>query len=334
MLLASEQMDARTWTSSDGKAIEAEFVRYEGGDKVVIEMNGKEFTVPFSKLSQTDLEWLEQKKKEDAESAVKRAAKAKSMTGRFDNKPIHSRLFTDAKGYFKDSERKKFIRAVGSGNHGGDVNNGSQEEWMARDLVNDTCSIYVPSSYDATEAYGIFLYINHSPNAHINKAWYPIFDEFKMIAVSANKVGNDVSYARRVCLSMDALASVEKDYNIDPNRRVVAGTSGGGHMAMLTAALFPEMFLGAISSAAQSYLPGHFPGLDVGDFKRGERKKNKWLVISGEKDRNHPEILKTSKDWEKARLDYKFLDVPGMGHFPPSAERLPECLEWIGLKKP
>lgn len=153
-----------------------------------------------------------------------------------------------------------------------------------------------------------------------------------MIAVSANNVDNGVAYIRRVCLSMDALATIEKDYKIDPARRVVGGLSGGGHMAMLTAAMFPEMFLGAISSAAQSYLPGHFPGLDVGDFKRGARKNNKWLVISGDKDKNYQEILKTGQDWKTARMQYIFIDVPGMKHSHPSADRLPECLKWIGLQ--
>lgn len=331
-LLATGLLEARTWTSSDGKSIEADFVRHEGESSIVIQMKGKEYTLPVTKFSQEDRDWLEQQKEDIAAAKKEAAEKIKDMLGRMDKKPIHSRLFPESKDYFKDSARKSFVGTVGNGQYG-KTNDGSEDEWMQRDLVNDTCSIYVPSSYDGTEPYGIFLYINHSPGAHINKAWHPIFDEYKMIAVSANKVGNAQAYARRVCLSMDALATVEKDYQIDPARRVVAGTSGGGHMAMLTASMFPEMFLGAISSAAQSYLPGHFPGLELGDFKRGARKKNKWLVISGEKDKNYQAILTTSKEWEDARLQYKFIDVPGMGHYPPSADRLPECLEWIGLEK-
>lgn len=327
-------LEARTWTSSEGKAIEAEFLRFKGDTHIVIEMKGKEYTVPLTKFSQKDLEWLEEKKESEAESAIEKAEKAKAMTGRFDNKPIHSRLFPEAEDYFKDRVRKKMVRDVRYNPSWGEINSGTQAEWMKRDFEKDTCSIYVPSSYDGSEPYGIFLYINHSPNAYINKAWYPVFDQFKIIAVSANKTGNYVGMVRRVCLSMDALATVEKDYKIDPTRRVVCGTSGGGHMAMVTAAMFPEMFLGAISSAAQSYLPGHFPGMDLGDFKRGARKKNKWLVISGDKDKNYKTILKTSREWHEARLDYQFIDVPGMAHVPPPADRLPECLEWIGIQKP
>lgn len=61
-------------------------------------------------------------------------------------------------------------------------------------------------------------------------------------------------------LSMEALATVEESYKIDPARRIVTGLSGGGHMAMLTAALYPEYFIGAISHAAQSYYPSGVNG--------------------------------------------------------------------------
>lgn len=333
VMTISVSLDARTWTSADGKKIEASFVRYKDDSHIVIRMKGKEYTVPLSKFAQVDLDWLEQRKDEAEKSSAEKAARAKEMSGRFDHKPIHSRLFPEGKDYYKDSVRKKVVRNLEEGGWG-EYNQGKQEDWMKRDFEKDTCSIYVPASYDGTEPYGVFLYINHSPKAHINKAWYPVLDAYKLIAVSANKVGNHVPHIRRVCLSVDAVVTVEKDYKIDPGRRVVCGTSGGGHMAMLTAAMFPEMFVGAVSSAAQSYLPGHFPGMDLSDFKRGERKKNKWLVISGEKDKNYKEILSAGKDWENARLQYRFIDVPGMAHVPPPADRLPECLEWVGLKKP
>jgi hypothetical protein len=103
-------------------------------------------------------------------------------------------------------------------------------------------------------------------------------------------------------------------------------------MAFLTAAMYPELFQGAISAAAQSYLPGHFPGMELGDFTRGERKELKWVVVSGEKDRNYQEILKTGAVWEENRMQYRFIDVPGRGHSPCGAEDLKEALNWIGIR--
>ena len=54
-------------------------------------------------------------------------------------------------------------------------------------------------------------------------------------------------------------------------------------------------------------------------------------MISGDKDQNHQEILKSSKEWEDGRFAYRFFDVPGMGHTNALPEKLEEALRWIGV---
>ncbi len=51
--------EAREWTSSDGKTIEADLVR-STDDEVVLMMNGKEFTIPLSRLSQSDRDFVKE----------------------------------------------------------------------------------------------------------------------------------------------------------------------------------------------------------------------------------------------------------------------------------
>jgi predicted esterase len=217
-----------------------------------------------------------------------------------------------------------------------DSNKGTRETWLQRDDAKDVCRIYVPASYNGTVPYGLVLFVNPGGGG-IPGHWRALFDEMKLIVVSADHVGNDQPMIRRVLLSMDALATAEKQYKIDPKRRVVSGLSGGGHMAMLIAAMYPDYFLGAISHAAQSYLPsysadgGHFPGMDLRDFKRGTRDKLKWVVISGDKDFNYAEIQKTSGQWEDAKLTYRFINIPGMGHVNAEAGPMKEALQWVGL---
>lgn len=316
---------ARTWTNSNGKKIEAEFVRYTGEDKVVIKTTRKEFTLALTTLSEADQLWLKQQQE-------KNAAQLKETVGRFEKMPIDTRLFDSPKDYFKDSDRKKVLKGLDIPYYQKDENRGTMEQWLTRDLEKDTCTLYVPASYDGTEAYGLYLNIDSGKKAVIHKQWQTLFDKLKIIAVSADNADNTQPFMRRVCLSMDAFAMVENKYNIDPQRRVVGGVSGGGHMAMLTAAMFPKEFKGAISSAAQSYLPGHYPGLTIKDFKRSYRKKLKLVVVSGDKDYNYQEILDTSKVWgENNFQNYRFIDVPGMGHTYPTVDRLQEALEWIGL---
>ncbi len=157
-----------------------------------------------------------------------------------------------------------------------------------------------------------------------------------MIYVSPKGTANHQPMLRRVKLAVDALASVQATWKTDPKRTVVGGLSGGGHMAMLTHAMFPEMFVASVSHAAQSYLPqdgtcGHFPGLDVSDLKSRNLKGHKWCVISGDKDFNYQEILTSSTPWDSNRIDYRFFDIPSMGHVNAAPDKLEEALKWIGM---
>lgn len=54
-------------------------------------------------------------------------------------------------------------------------------------------------------------------------------------------------------------------------------------------------------------------------------------VISGDKDQNYQEILSSSRSWESNGFDYRFFDVPGMGHVNASPASLEEALKWIGM---
>ncbi len=58
-LTSSLFSEARTWTSSDGKKIEAELVKVDAGN-VVLLMQGKEFRVPLDRLSPEDQTFLKQ----------------------------------------------------------------------------------------------------------------------------------------------------------------------------------------------------------------------------------------------------------------------------------
>ena len=325
-LLASSSY-ARTWTNNEGKKIKADYISADG-ESVLLLMNGKEIKYAISKLSQEDRKWISTKKKEERKAKKEADKKIKEKTGRFENAPIHSVMFEESSKYFKDSVRKRVLAAF---ENGAFSHKGKAEKWLAPHPAGETCTIYVPQSYDHTEPYGLYVHIHSGKEALLKPQWHSVFDELKMIAVCADGSGNDVSMLRRVRLAIDAMATIEKDYKISPQRKVVGGNSGGGHMAMLTAAMFPDQFVGAISGVAQSYLPGHFPGMTIDDFKKKERKAMKWIVVSGDKDKNYKEIIKTSKDWKKLRMDYRFLDIPGTKHGPLSKEALQKALKWIGM---
>ena len=186
---------------------------------------------------------------------------------------------------------------------------------------------------------GVYLHVSPGDGGENLTQYAPVMDRLGLIYISAKGTSNNQPMLRRVKLSVDALAAVKSEWNVDPKRVCVGGLSGGGHMAMLIHAMFPDLFIGSVSHAAQSYLPvgggrGHFPGLDLGDLKSGALMGHKWCVISGDKDQNYQEILTSSEKWKDARFDYRFFDVPGMGHTNASPEKLEEALRWIGMATP
>jgi len=257
---------------------------------------------------------------------------------------INHKLFNTTKEYFADIVPKKVYRAYTKGgvpSNWTDANKITPEECVEYKPEEHSAIVYVPQSYDGTEPYGIYLHITPSDGGlSPDKSYQDMMDKLKLIMVSPNKTSNSESNWRRIVLAMDSMATAKHHYKVDNNRVFVGGLSGGGHMAMFCQVLYPEYFKGAISHAAQSYLPdktgnncGHFPGLRLSDVKKSPRKDKKWAIVSGDKDQNYQRILAENKSWESAKFDFKFFDVPGMGHHNAPADTLEEILTWMDAEK-
>ena len=267
----------------------------------------------------------------DAAPAAAPTATGLPQPGKVTELPIDTKMFKTAREYFAKPVQQKVCRGFKSKEYA---------DWTANTLTPEQCAgytdpqsavLYVPAAYDGSETYGVYVHISPSDGGQKpSRDWQAVFDKLKLICVSPNKTSNNVTMLRRVVLGLDALATVKAKYKTNPDRIYVGGLSGGGHMAMLSEMMYPEIYQGVISHAAQSYLMSHFPGLTLADAKLSPRTKRKWVVISGDKDKNYAEIKKTSKDWEHAKFQYKFIDVPGMKHENASAEAFEEALRWIG----
>ncbi|MBK1791228.1 prolyl oligopeptidase family serine peptidase [Persicirhabdus sediminis] len=260
-------------------------------------------------------------------------------TGMMSKVPIKAKLFADTEDYFSGKIPKsvyqmfKRDRIPSTWRNANDI---SPEECVEYKQSEHTLNIYVPADYTPDQAFGLYVHIrpNDQLEHRASSEYRELFDELGIIYVSPDGTSNSQSSWRRIVLAVDSMAHAFKFYNIDRERVYIGGFSGGGHMAMMTQMIYPEYFQGAISHAAQSYLPtrgiGHFPGVSMSDINSSPRKQKKWCVISGSKDQNYAEIIKTSKEWEKTKLDYKFINSPLMAHTPAPAEALREALAWMG----
>lgn len=57
----SADAESRTWTSTDGKTLEAEFVRVDG-DRVLVNRDGRTVPIPLERLSDADRKWVAEQK--------------------------------------------------------------------------------------------------------------------------------------------------------------------------------------------------------------------------------------------------------------------------------
>ncbi len=326
---ASDTGDARVWTNTQGQRMTAELVEFDGST-VSLKRGGRIMKVPLSALSQQDQTFL-------AGRTAPPPVPAKEVkTGHFRDYAITTKFCKTTRDYFAESVPRKVYRAYKRGKESLAAvhwNDTPPEE--CAEYKDGTCAVYVPDTYDGTTPFGVYLHIN--PGNRGGVLHPSVLKELKMIGVSPHDTPNGSPDWNRIIRAMDSLATVKNDFLVDDKRVVVGGLSGGGHIGFFCHMLYPDEFVGAISHAAQSYLPGmdnrgtHFPGLSIADTKSGRRMTNKWAVVSGDKDQNYQEILSTGKLWEKNRFQYRFFDIPGMGHTTASPQVFKEVMQWIGV---
>ncbi|MEP4077851.1 hypothetical protein [Haloferula sp.] len=336
-ILLAPFSEARSWTDVEGRVIEADYVSSDE-ENVIILKGEKEFTLPLERLSEADRTWVKEQSEGGGEMDGDKAAEPKkeaAKNGLIDELPVTVLFRTSpeewaaGKAAEKCSEDEHFSKPLNT-----NFANGFDACVSAPD---QRCMVYVPEGYDGSEAYGVYLHINPGGNASIPSEYHPIFDERKIIAVSAFSTSNMHAHWERVARSMNALATVRSKWKTDPNRTFVGGFSGGGHMAFLTQALFSNEFRGAISHAAQSYPPGpdggtggHFGPMSADDFSDGRRAQNYWLIIIGTDDkRNYAETQKTAEDWEALPVEYRCDEVEGHGHKVAPVDAFAKGLEWL-----
>ena len=121
-------------------------------------------------------------------------------------------------------------------------------------LANYTVDLYIPDSYDGSEAYGLVTFINSGNNGGFKDQWTPVLDEAKLIWVAGDNIGNPISINIRMGMGMAAALRMQELYNIDPNRIYTSGNSGGARMAHNLAFIYPETFAGSMPSCGGSYI--------------------------------------------------------------------------------
>ncbi len=337
--------EVHVWTDTEGRTARAEFVGLEG-DTLILQKGSKTIRVPLANFSEEDQayahEQVEKAKAEQERLAKERAEKLVSLKGYHTNVAIKERRWADWEDYYDESicgdDMKDFFEdersIVDLKSKGVFV---SVEEAVRPSGCAPTMTTYCPEDYDGTQPYGIYIHISPGGGAINPDAGYQkMMQKYHLVYASMNGTSNDDADMRRLAITLDALAQLRKDYNVDENRVYVGGTSGGGAEATMAAFLYPDDFCGSLNSVRSFSVTSSscLPFASGSDISKSARKKLPFAFISGPGDMNYPYMPDKEQNFLDNGFKAKFFDIPGMNHETASAETFDMVMVWIEDKNP
>jgi hypothetical protein len=303
----------RTWTSSDGRTLEAELVDYDG-TQVKLLIRGTPSLFAKTLLSKEDVAFLDTWLRE----------KNTRPTGSISNYKLSERYADTVEGFLSTKLlQDAFMNHVKEGTIRSVVES-YKTSILVYPVTEPSAALYVPKGYneDPSKKYGIYVHISATDGGGIPGGYPAILDKHNLIGVSAHKSGNKEAVFRRYALALDYAATLKDQYRIDDKRVYVGGLSGGGITAIMLQMLYPNVFKGAVSHARGTEVserpsenggiyPSDFPFATRSDLSKVAKSGIRFAFVSG---------------------DVKFFDVPGMGHSNASPEVFDQIIAWIDKK--
>jgi predicted esterase len=344
-LCATVQGEPRTWTSREGKTAVAEFQAVENGTLVLVK-SGKTLRLPLVDFSDEDQAYARQcmaaqaASREQAEA--ERREKFKSLPGLRKEVPISERRWADWEDYYTESVCGKKMMAffknersiVDVADKGVFV---SVEEAVRPPDYAPSMITYCPEDYDSTEKIGVYIHIGAGPKAVApNPGYCEMMDNHRLVYASPNGTSNAEADMRRCAITLDALAQLRKDFNVDENRIYVGGTSGGGAESTFATFLWPQDFRAAFNSVRSFQVTSStcLPFADSSDIRTASKNRQPFAFISGPGDSNYPYMPRSEENFREHGFVVRFFDIPGMKHQMASPETFDQVIRWVEANNP
>ncbi|RMG06550.1 MAG: hypothetical protein D6731_25530 [Planctomycetota bacterium] len=218
-------------------------------------------------------------------------------------------------------------------------------------IVDETFQVHTPRRYAPRRAarYGVLVWCSPGDTGALPPGWRRVCDRARLLAIGADRAGNERPLAERVGLAIDAAHNLLlRCPGLDRERVYVVGFSGGGNVACRAAFHAPTLFRGLVALAGSlSHHDLPVPGRP-GSFWRGGipdpgperlrllRERTVHVHLAGERD---PRALAQARAVVRAlRADgfrrAHLLVVPGLGHALPPTERLRRAISLLDRKAP
>jgi len=284
---------AREWTSTDGKTIEADYVS-SNADSVTVKLTGKDVKLPFSRLSKADVDWVaEQKKATPAAGAP--GAKAKPLD------PTYAPLITG--------------------------------EWAPSKFKNLPFALYAAKDLDLTKTYPLILVLHGKSDNDVNGRqvgdWMQAFTKPEVYAKHPSIIVAPLCYqpfggtgggwsdkpgTEAIAMVKDML----KLLPIDKKRVYVMGHSMGGFGTCHLIAGEPRLFAAGIPMCGCTG--------DAGSL----RKTPLWVFHAADDTVVKPDTARSlAKALDHAKT-FKYTEYPDGGHgIPGRVVADSEVIEWL-----
>lgn len=207
-----------------------------------------------------------------------------------------------------------------------------------RRLADERLWARLPTGYDPKHPAGLLVWVSPMPDGRPPGVFAQAADELGFIIVGANDSGNNRLVSDRYQLALDGVATISARYHVDPKRVYVTGMSGGGRIASILAACFPDTFTGSIPIVGMScYKP---VPMGTGKYERNLYtrpasklfrlfRSHRLAAITGLRDFNHEPVVAACRILKGDGVDARVFDDDTMAHEMPTPERFAEALRWV-----
>jgi predicted esterase len=197
-------------------------------------------------------------------------------------------------------------------------------------IQDESFQLIVPQTYRENRPHGLIVWISASDNGSIPGSFQRHLSDLHFIAVGANRSGNNRSVYSRKLLALDAVHNLKRFYNIDADRVIISGNSGGGRTAAEVAVAYPDVFTGGgyyvigANYHGRMNLEGStkfWPAKFSGEPPLYDLAKTRPYVFhTGSKDFNQADTFRVYSHYLKDDFEHcLYIEDEGLGHSTPGA---------------
>lgn len=212
----------------------------------------------------------------------------------------------------------------------GELFDAAQAAELARTLPLDTAvrfQLRIPADDVSNGSpLGAMVFVKPDDSGAFIAEWAQVFDERRLLWVSADGFGNQKPTAQRVLVAMMARQLIARVATIDARRIWLAGTSGGGRVASQTITRFPRQFAGALYVVGADF---HLPAEPLRSLVLDRR----YVFLTGANDFNRREMRQVSRRYAKAGATQVLLiDDAAFGHQHATPALLVKALDFLDAR--